>query len=157
MTWRADLPFSLAWRRETREYRRVTDTDSSAGPTVGATGRRVGNLLIGAAWAMWLLALSWAVLHAVDAALSPCESYWYDDSAHGTPAWQWLPPGYQCTYTAVDSDAVTVVTRPGFEYAALALLLLALPVYGFARRLVPLRADQRVALRRPRRRDLWSD
>jgi hypothetical protein len=118
--------------------------------------RRVGNLLVGAAWAMWCLAFAWVVLHAFATVLAPCESYWYDNSANGSPSWQWFPPGYKCTYLAADSDAITVITHPGGEYFAMALLLLAFPVYAIAHRLLARAADGTLALRLPRGSDLWS-
>jgi hypothetical protein len=85
---------------------------------------------------MWSLAVVWSLLHAVDAALGPCAAYWYDDSSSGTPGWQWFPPGFTCTYRAEDSDAITVITRPGLEYVALSLLLVAFPLAAAARRLM---------------------
>jgi hypothetical protein len=105
------------------------------------SGRRVGNLLVGAAWALWCMALAWAALHAVAGVVFPCETYWYDSSSSGTPAWQWFPPGYACTYTAADSDAITVVTSPGFANLAVALLLLAFPLYAIAQRRLSRKAE----------------
>jgi hypothetical protein len=92
------------------------------------------NLMLGAAWGAWALALGWLVLYVLDARFGiPCPAYAIDDSSFGRDSWQWAPPGVACTYTDLDGEALVRI-GPGWAPFVVTLMLIALPVLDLARR-----------------------
>jgi hypothetical protein len=96
--------------------------------------RTRASLMIGASWALWVIALGWLTLYVLDARFGfPCPAYAFDDSAFGEESWQWAPPGVACTYTDLDGE-VLVRIGPGWGPFVVVLMLVALPVLDLARR-----------------------